>query len=149
MSQTIFRSKVDGWLVGLVGGSLVLALAGVSVAAVSVDDPTVWIGVVAVVLAGALVGWLFASTRYELDGRTLTARSGPFRWRVDLATVDAVTPTRSPLSSPALSLDRLAIRYGKGRTILVSPAERDRFLAALARAEPALERHQGGLRRRA
>jgi len=149
MADAVFRSQVDGWLLGLVGGSLLLALAGVLAAAASVDDPAVWIGVVAVLAVGALVAWLFASTRYVLAGRELVVRSGPFRWRIDLATVQSVKPTRNPLSSPALSLDRLDIRYGAGKFLLVSPAERDRFLAALARAEPALERKGAELRRRA
>jgi len=94
------------------------------------------------------VVWIFRTTRYELDGRELVVRSGPFRWRIDLATIESVTPSRNPLSSPALSLDRLQIRYRKSRFILVSPAERDRFLRALSRAESALERHGGELRRR-
>lgn len=149
MPQTVFRSKVDTWLVALMAASLLFALAGVLVAAVSVADPAVWLGLGMTVAVGAFVVWLFRSTRYELDGRELVVRSGPFRWRIDLATIESVTPSRNPLSSPALSLDRLKIRYRKSRFLLVSPAERDGFLAALARAEPALERHDGGLRRRA
>jgi hypothetical protein len=148
VGREVFRSKVDGWLAGVVFGSLALSLGIVAAAAASVGDPSVWIGVAVSLVAAGLVGWLFLSTRYELDGRRLVARSGPLRWRIDLATVESVTPSRNPLSSPALSLDRLEIHYGAGKRILVSPAERDRFLAALSRAEPALERHQGGLRRR-
>lgn len=149
MPQTVFRSKVDAWLVALVGASLLMAFLGVLVAAVSVDDPAVWLGLGMTIAVGAFVGWLFRTTCYELDGRELVVRSGPFRWRIDLATIESVTPSRNPLSSPALSLDRLQIRYGKRRSLLVSPAERDRFLAALARAEPALERRGAELRRRA
>lgn len=149
MAPTVFPSKIDIWLVVLLGGSLLLALAGVLTAAASVDDPAVWLGLAMTVAVGAFVVWLFRTTRYELDGRELVVRSGPFRWRIDLAAVESVTPSRNPLSSPALSLDRLQIRYGKGRFLLVSPAERERFLAALVRAEPALERHGDELRRRA
>lgn len=149
MAATVFRSKVDAWLVALMAASLLFALAGVLVAAVSVADPAVWLGLGMTLVVGAFVSWIFLSTRYALDGRELVVRSGPFRWRIDLATIESVTPSRNPLSSPALSLDRLKIRCGKSRFLLVSPAERDRFLAALVRAEPALERHDDGLRRRA
>ena len=70
----------------------------------------------------------------EVDGLTehdLLVRSGPFRWRVPLGQIHSVTPTRNPLSSPALSLDRLRIEYGDGKWILISPRERERFLEAL------------------
>jgi hypothetical protein len=42
-----------------------------------------------------------------------------------------VVPTRNPLSSPALSLDRLRIEYGQGRAIMISPADKGPFLRAL------------------
>ena len=39
-----------------------------------------------------------------------------------------IRPTRNPLSSPALSLDRLRIDYGSGRSIMVSPEDKDKFI---------------------
>lgn len=149
MGRIVFRSKVDLWLAVLLGGALLFALVSVLVATVRLNDPALWLGLAMTLAVGGFVVWLFLSTCYELDGRELVVRSGPLRWRIDLATVESVTPTRNPLSSPALSLDRLQIRYGKGRFLLVSPVERNPFLNALARAEPALERHGDGLRRRA
>ena len=62
----------------------------------------------------------------------LDIRSGPFRFRVPLGEVISVEPSRNPLSSPACSLDRLLIRYGR-RQIMVSPKDRLAFLDALAR----------------
>jgi hypothetical protein len=40
-------------------------------------------------------------------------------------------------SSPALSLDRLRIDYGT-RSILVSPQDRNRFIAALRSVNPSI-----------
>ena len=37
------------------------------------------------------------------------------------------------LSGPALSLDRLRIDYGRGRSLLVSPKERERFVSELSK----------------
>ena len=147
--MTVFRSKVDAWLVALVFVSLALATAGAVAAAATVGDRSTWLGLAFFVVVGAFVAWLFLATRYELDGRALTARSGPLRWRIDVGTIASVTPSRNPLSSPALSLDRLEVRHGKGKRILLSPADRDGFLRALLRADPALERQGDGLRRRA
>jgi hypothetical protein len=47
--------------------------------------------------------------------------------------IRTVTPTRNPLSSPALSLDRLRIDYGRGRRIMVSPRDPGAFLRELRR----------------
>ena len=45
--------------------------------------------------------------------------------------ITSVRRTRNPLSSPALSMDRLSIRYGKGRRIMISPADQAGFLEAI------------------
>jgi hypothetical protein len=49
---------------------------------------------------------------------------------VPIDSIEKVEATRSPLSSPALSLDRLRINYGK-RRIMVSPSDRAGFLRAI------------------
>jgi hypothetical protein len=63
-------------------------------------------------------------------GNTLRVACGPFRWKVPIDSIEKVEATRSPLSSPALSLDRLRINYGK-RRIMVSPSDRAGFLRAI------------------
>lgn len=77
--------------------------------------------------------WLLNSTYYALGERELEARCGPFKWTVPLAEIRAVVATRSALASPALSLDRIRIEYGPGRSILVSPDNQAAFLAELRR----------------
>jgi hypothetical protein len=67
-------------------------------------------------------------------------RAGPFRWQVPLETLRSIRPTRSPLSSPALSLDRLELRYGQGRVLLISPADGARFVAELSARAPHVQR---------
>ena len=62
---------------------------------------------------------------------------GPFRWRVPIDAITAITPTRSALSSPALSLDRLRIEYGE-RAILVSPIYKEGFVRALRAVNPSI-----------
>jgi len=61
----------------------------------------------------------------------LLVRSGPFRWRVPIADIVRITPTTNALSSPALSLDRLRIEYGRGSAIMISPRDKDQFLRDL------------------
>lgn len=97
-------------------------------------------------LAGAVILILFEvflfetmlrSTYYRIDGHTLVIRSSVFTWRVAIGEIRSITPTRSAVSSPALSLDRLRIEYG-GKTILVSPEDPKRFIEALRAKNPSI-----------
>lgn len=131
MANRRFRSKIDTWLVlvGLAG----IAVAGVAMAFAAFEDPVSLSAVLALILVlatCALIASMFLCTWYDIDGNLLTIRSGPFCWRVPIDAIDSVKPTRSPLSSPALSLDRLDIRYGR-RRIMVSPADKRGFLKAI------------------
>ena len=75
--------------------------------------------------------WLMLGTHYTVDRGTIRIVSGPFRWKVPIDEITSVSATRNPLSSPALSLDRLSIRYGKRRRIMISPADKAGFLKAI------------------
>lgn len=128
---SIYTSKIDWWLLAILIGvavasvfstlSLIRTAGGLATAALTL------------LLGAALPVWLLLDTRYELSAETLRVRSGPFRWTIAIADIRDVTPSNSPLSSPALSLDRLRISYGQGASLLISPADRQRFLEELAK----------------
>jgi hypothetical protein len=131
MTSAMFRSKLDVWLVVVIVGAfagvgVVLAVASASWAALAIAAPCAALG------AGFVV-WLYRSTSYTLSESELWVRSSGLSWRVPLRAIRAVTPTHNPLSSPALSLDRLRIDYGPSGSILVSPADRELFLRELER----------------
>ena len=128
----VFRSKADWWLVVVMLGS-VTACGVVGVLSLVRESGTVrWL------LAGPMFGsaglqlWVLAATDYTLTRDELRVRCGPFGWRIDIGEIRSVAPTRSPLSSPALSLDRLRIDYGASRSIMISPRQRDAFLRDLS-----------------
>jgi hypothetical protein len=60
-------------------------------------------------LVSAFPLWILGSTSYTLTSSHLLVRSGPFRWLIPLDSIQSIMPTRDPLSSPALSIDRLRI----------------------------------------
>ena len=88
------------------------------------------LGVITLGLTTTLFAWLLRSTYYEIDGDDLRVVCGPFRKRIPVGDIASVEPSRSVWSSPALSLDRLRIRYGD-KSILVSPADKRGFIDAL------------------
>ena len=137
--RTRFPSKRDAWLTVVLWIAAATCLAsGIAVVAA---EPGIGTIILLMLLAdvAALMFWILYGTTYTFAGDLLDIRSGPFRFKVPLADVVSVEPTRNPLSSPACSLDRLLIRYGN-RQIMVSPEDRSAFLDALARRGPRLAR---------
>jgi hypothetical protein len=140
----VFPSKVDTWLVVLLAG----VVGGVSTVIFFVTRntpaPPPKVMIVVPFLIFGVILWSFRSTYYVVEGTTLIVKSAFMTWRIDIHHIDEVTPTRNPMASPALSLDRLELRYreqGRSRTILVSPREKRRFLEALRAASPAIRYH--------
>jgi hypothetical protein len=127
----VFRSKVDFWLIAVVVGIPVLVIEFM-LAGAGVDDrdaDLIAIGTVVVVLAFFV--WLCFTTRYTITSQALLIKSGPFSWVVPLHEIAGIEPTRNPASSPALSLDRLLIRYRGDSKIMVSPADKAGFMSAI------------------
>ncbi len=132
MTPKRFPSKVDAWLALILVISIVAIVAGFVAVVIENEEPVVTLVVgVSMMLMVPLVISLLLRTYYSVEGDTLRIISGPFRWRVPIAEIEALEPTRNPLSSPALSLDRLRIRYSGRKQILVSPADKQRFAKAL------------------
>lgn len=129
---SVHRSKVDNWLVVVLLIAMAVSLAAsLLVLATTPIGTGVWIAVPTVAFGAGLPLWLLLATEYALDGRYLRVRSGPMKWTIALADIERISATRNPLSSPALSLDRLRIDYGKGRFLMISPRDRQAFLAEI------------------
>lgn len=130
-----FRSKIDGWYIPI----MVISFVGLIVALGSVMlSPMPWylrvIVTVAIVAIMYLLVAISRNTYYEIHGADLLVRSGPLKWTVPIAEIREITPSRNILSAPALSLDRLKIRFGKRAFVLVSPEDKDGFLRAIREA---------------
>lgn len=129
-----FKSKIDAWLLVPLVAFMVFEVVIVARAALENPDPRQGaVLVFASLLFVGFIGWLLMGTHYTVESGVLRVVSGPFRWKIPVDQITSVTPTRSPLSSPALSLDRLRIEYGDKRRILVSPADKAGFARAIGR----------------
>ncbi len=136
-----YPSKIDGWLVPVLCVPPVATVAVCVAAALAGSITNLLVGVAVAVFVAGLYFGLIVPVRYGLDDTQLIVRSGVCRQRIPLADISEVYPTRNPLSSPALSLDRLHVQTGKGvrKGVMISPADRDLFLDNLAQ--------QAGLKR--
>lgn len=125
-----YKSKVDWWFYLAVAASGIF-LAVIILPKVTAETMSI---VESIVLAVTIVGfpaWLMVATYYDVVEDELRIRSGPFRWNIKLSDIQTVTPTNSMISSPALSTDRLEISYGENRKILVSPEDKEGFIASV------------------
>lgn len=125
----VYRTRVDAWLVGAV----VLLLGGIGVKTglsfLQGQVPWAILGVAGVVL---LVLWaLTLPCKYTLANTCLIVNSGFIRWHIPYQEIDTVELSQSVWTGPALSLQRIKIRYKQGKQILISPVHREQFMAKL------------------
>lgn len=118
-----FRTKVDWWL-GLIMGVAIVVYLWLMITA---GDMTVFLWALLPILI--IVGLCYPCD-YTFTEDKLVVRSGLIKWRIPYTKIYRVKPTHNPLSSPAWSLDRLMIYYGK-IWVMVSPERRNEFLAEL------------------
>ena len=136
MTEKRFKSKIDTWIALLIVAVAVMDIAFIVIFAMSSDSPVdKTIATLVLVAVFVLLIWLTFGTYYAVNKDTLRVVSGPFRWKISIADITSVTPTRAMWSSPAMSLDRLRIVYGNGRRIMISPADKQDFLRAIGQDE--------------
>lgn len=129
----VYKTRIDTWLLVVLLAAMGLALLAALEFIVVADRSAWWIAPVAAVLGVGLPAWLLLGTKYRLDEKELRISSGPFRWRIPLATIQSTASSSNPIASPALSLKRIRIDYGDGRTVYISPHDREAFIAELER----------------
>ena len=129
--MAVHKSKVDAWLVVVLAITVIVSLFGAADVLAEASAASWALGAFIAGIGAGLPIWLLLSTRYTLERDQLLVQSGPFRWRIPVTEITGITPTSNPLSSPALSLDRLRIDYGRGASLMISPRDKDTFLRDL------------------
>ena len=119
-----YASKVDLWLL------LILAAVPLALLATAILQRSALMAVPLIVVL-ATYALLVFPVSYRFDASALVVRSGVIRRQIPYAAIVAVRATRNPVSSPALSLDRLAIVHGAAET-LISPRDRIGFVRDLS-----------------
>lgn len=130
--QRVYRSKIDSWILIILIAAMGFCLyAGYDL---SRSETQAWWPITFTLLAGVVLPlWLIVDTRYIIETQRLLVRSGPIRWKIPLREITSMEPTRNILSSPALSLDRIRIEYGKGKSLMISPKDKQEFIEAVER----------------
>lgn len=96
-------------------------------------------GYVVIITFIPFISFLWFKTGYEIIEQHLVIRSGPFKSTIPIADIKKLTPSKTLLAGPALSLDRIEIAYGLYDIAIVSPKDKAGFAEALRRHNETIE----------
>lgn len=123
----VYKSKIDWWLIIVIA----VVFCYPMIDGFLNHDYTLSLISFAVLVSVFL---LFKSITYKIDGEQLII----WRKKINIKSIKKVYRTNNPMSSPALSLDRIAVTYDKFDEVLISPKEREEFIQELLKINPAI-----------
>lgn len=133
MEKTTYKSKVDTWLWTLIFAIFLFGIA------ICLSAPLGWIGLITLLPGIALVVDIIKNTDYTIIGDKLNIRSGVLmRYQYDIHKITTIEDTKTPHSSPALSFDRIALKQDNRTLIIISPKQKEAFIAHMQRINPAI-----------
>ena len=127
----VFESKIDKWLLFCMILSIIACLLGASVMLKIGGTFNYVLATIILILGAGFPLWLLVSTRYSVNTENLKIVSGPFSWNIPIQSIMSVEESQNAVASPALSLDRLEIKYGGDKAIYVSPVNKAAFIQTL------------------
>jgi general stress protein CsbA len=99
-----------------------------------------WMGLIVTLPILGYFIYLIWAVRYTLSSDHLHISAGfIYNKKIALSEIRSLVETNNPLSSPALSLDRIDVRFGKSGTILISPKDKERFMTEVLNRAPHVE----------
>lgn len=129
---TVYRSKVDAWLVAVI--------IIVIVVPVILLMPPDFSWKIVLIVGGMLAFMLYCifSISYVVSDTMLIVKNGVFgNEKYDVKSICKIENTRTILSAPAASLDRIAIYFDDKVTVLViSPRHKEAFINKLLEINP-------------
>lgn len=131
-NEVNFTSKKDIWLALFIWGTIIFMCL------LMIIERNIMLYVVGILMNIFLL-WIWFGTNYKVMEEQLYIVSGPFRTIVHIAKIRKIKPTKSLLSAPALSVDRLEIHYNKYDIIIVSPKEKNAFIHHLQSKNKSIE----------
>lgn len=99
-----------------------------------------WLMAIISTISSAYFCLIFFTMRYVIDDEYFSIRTKFFpSQKVTLQDIRKIEESNSILAAPAFSFDRLEIFYTKYDSILVSPENKEQFIADLLNVNPEIE----------
>ncbi|WP_062048865.1 PH domain-containing protein [Bacillus sp. JCM 19034] len=127
-----FPSKKDIWLNILMFGIIVLFLL----------LPLIEFKLITIVIVyplAMLMIWFWIATSYTIEDGILIIRYGPFSKSIKVKHIQALQKSKSLHSAPAMSIDRIEIRYNQYDTVYISPQKEKEFVETLLKENPTIQ----------
>lgn len=120
----LFSSKRDLWVTIIIWG---VSLFGIIIPLLNGDI----IALLLMTLLAALLLWFWFRTDYKIENDKIKIRYGPIRQTVHIKDIKLIVKAKTPLTSPALSMDRIQITCGKFDIVSISPVNQQKFIDEL------------------
>lgn len=145
LRMTKYKSKVDPALfIPVAGIMLGVTLLTVLLPMKEPDQTAKLAGfgfALLMLVSTALCLQLFLATYYAIDRDTLTIHGGLLykRKKIPVASIRKIEKTRTLVSAPAPSFDRLEIFYNRFDSVVISPKDKAEFIAELIKLNPEIK----------
>lgn len=126
--MTRYKSKVDVSIFIILIATIAICVAVAFPLLITGGITNLLTGLSILAIGAGMPASILMATWYDVDDTHLIIRSGFFKWQIPLATIRTITPSRSIISGPAVSFDRLQINYNRWNSVLVSPKDRAAFI---------------------
>lgn len=83
--------------------------------------------------------WIWFGTGYLIEDEKIKIKNGPFKWKVKIQDINSISKKKSLLATPALSVERLVLHYGKYGKMLLSPKNEKEFFELLLAKNPQIK----------
>jgi len=136
-----YKSKI-GWEIIII---LVLVFTWIFYDLIKSDinwNSTTLISFLILFLSVILIGYILFSIRYfiNFDKAELLVKIGVFKYaKISISKIHKIKETRTILSSPAASLDRLEVFYHQFKSVIISPKNKEEFIQDLHKINPEIK----------
>jgi len=130
MKSSVYPSKIDWWLAGLLILTPIIPVSLGAYSFVSGDLNKGIIGILFGVGLAIVMGLFSIPCNYTITEKEIKIKCGLYRDRIQIEKIRKVFPTKNPLSAPTLSLKRIKIETDYS-SYLISPKNREEFIQEL------------------
>lgn len=134
----VYKSKVAKWYIWF---CIIITIAFIG--SIYLCYKSTWILLIDIFLMGIglfMIYDMLLHTDYTIHGEKLKIRCGIlFRMDLPISKIVEITHKSTILSSPALSANRIGLKYGKTNWVYVSPKDQEEFISTLKSINPEMK----------
>ena len=132
--KKVFPSKIDTAL------PILFVVTSIPAVAVGIKEKE-WVVFAIMLISFVFVLYLLYDTNYTITPGNLKLHSGFIvNKNIPIEQINSIKKTNSVLSAPASSLtDRIKVCYGKSKSVIISPKEKQLFVDELLKQNPTIK----------